>query len=242
MAACSSSACPPANKACSYAITGANLAHQALYVCRTCHSPDSGLCVCGGCRGSCHRGHEVSFLAFGRGFCDCGAERCALSAASAPAAARLRHAGALTLALDADGRVEGTGPACGLDYSSPCRVLRFEPPLPDAALEGARAECEQLARISKQTFWVPAAGGAPRCGLEALAAAVFAAHAGSARFNPARSGAEYWVQVKRVGPTSDCAIDLHYDKDEELAEAFSVGVYPQLSSEYRVLCKSAQSA
>ena len=68
-------------------------------------------------------------------------------------------------------------------------------------------------------------------------------------------GAEWWVQVKPVhhettpisttttdgrttththdtkdGPPSNLAIDLHYDKDEELAEAFGLGFFPTLST------------
>ncbi len=40
-------------------------------------------------------------------------------------------------------------------------------------------------------------------------------------------GAEWWVQVKQ---TNDEAIDLHYDKDEELASAFDLGSFPTMST------------
>ncbi len=38
------------------------------------------------------------------------------------------------------------------------------------------------------------------------------------------SGAEWWVQVKPYGSTN-APVDLHYDKDEELASSFDLGPY-----------------
>lgn len=45
------------------------------------------------------------------------------------------------------------------------------------------------------TFWVPATS-TPRCGLEALALSVFRFHTVGRSFDPARSGAEWWCQVR----------------------------------------------
>jgi len=42
-------------------------------------------------------------------------------------------------------------------------------------------------------------------------------------------GAEWWVQVKPAG-TSRAPVDLHYDKDEVLAETFGLGSFPTLST------------
>eukprot|EP00956_Cyclotella_meneghiniana_P021165 scaffold38136_cov69-Cyclotella_meneghiniana.AAC.5 len=42
-------------------------------------------------------------------------------------------------------------------------------------------------------------------------------------------GAEWWVQVKPAG-SSKAPVDLHYDKDEALAEAFCLGSFPTLST------------
>ena len=44
-----------------------------------------------------------------------------------------------------------------------------------------------------------------------------------------RPGAEWWVQVKPAG-SSKAPVDLHYDKDEALAEAFCLGSFPTLST------------
>ena len=42
-------------------------------------------------------------------------------------------------------------------------------------------------------------------------------------------GAEWWVQVKPAG-SSKGPVDIHYDKDEELAESFCLGSFPTLST------------
>lgn len=42
-------------------------------------------------------------------------------------------------------------------------------------------------------------------------------------------GAEWWVQVKPAG-SSKAPVDLHYDKDEALAEVFCIGSFPTLST------------
>jgi hypothetical protein len=90
-------------------------------------------------------------------------------------------------------------------------------------------------------------GHDPPCALERLAAAVFAAHTAGAAFDPTTAGGEWWVQVKRTEDrdndndndndksSSDSAygvggVDLHYDKDEALAEGYGIGVFPQVST------------
>lgn len=53
---------------CSFALTGSNLAHQAIYICNTCNSTsqddDDGdnKCCCESCAKICHDGHDVEFL------------------------------------------------------------------------------------------------------------------------------------------------------------------------------------
>ena len=122
-------------------------------------------------------------------------------------------------------------------------------------------KCEKLAQLSKDTFWVPSTG-APMSDLEALAQSIFRWHTQQLGVNPdcSRSGAEWWVQVKKVERvTCDSAhdgscgsygdtmpiqsprnadveveggvgIDLHYDKDEAIASSFSVGIFPIIST------------
>ncbi len=45
----------------------------------------------------------------------------------------------------------------------------------------------------------------------------------------AEGGAEWWVQVKPAG-SSRAPVNMHYDKDETLAEAFGLGSFPTLST------------
>ena len=85
------------------------------------------------------------------------------------------------------------------------------------------------------------------CLSERLALSIFQRHV--MRYNlSSRSdgaphgGAEWWVQVKPAtsltnatrnsndGTRQDQAIDLHYDKDEALAESFGIGSFPTLST------------
>ena len=96
------------------------------------------------------------------------------------------------------------------------------------------------------------------CGLEQLACIIFRQHwqqynlsrhcSGNGSSSTARLGAEWWVQVKSVSSPGDDenkdeeriipvagggaaeAVDLHYDKDEALAEAFGLGAFPTLST------------
>jgi hypothetical protein len=96
---------------CSYALTGPNLAYQAIYICNTCNQSqgDDGAdnkCCCESCAKICHDGHDVEFLAFGRGFCDCGELQCNLCLSSYDHAKKCLNK-KKNLALDEEGRVEG---------------------------------------------------------------------------------------------------------------------------------------
>lgn len=108
-----------------------------------------------------------------------------------------------------------------------------------------------LAKESKETFWISAAvvedvasdTNDVLCPLEVLAWKIlqfynqkYFADSSNCGF----LGAEWWVQVKPVAtstandtePASEAgaAIDLHYDKDEALAETFQLGRFPTLST------------
>ena len=75
--------------------------------------------------------------------------------------------------------------------------------------------------------------------LELLAYSIFQRHIDAYNLRDklgSNGGAEWWVQVKKTeqghdnhGPQKE-AIDLHYDKDEELAEAFDLASFPTLST------------
>jgi hypothetical protein len=89
-------------------------------------------------------------------------------------------------------------------------------------------QCKILASLSKNTFWVQR-DSTPRTVLEKLALDIYNYHMknnGLLDRNPASGGCEFWVQVK---PTSK-GVDMHYDKDEEIAELMGIGVYPLIST------------
>ena len=101
-------------------------------------------------------------------------------------------------------------------------------------------QAEVLAETSRDTFWLPdgiinEGGGKDNnkwCDLEILAMQIYKHHVQSNPMNAATGssgGAEWWVQVKPVG-TSRAPVDLHYDKDEVLAENFGLGSFPTLST------------
>lgn len=104
-------------------------------------------------------------------------------------------------------------------------------------------QAEALADCSKDTFWVPGDAseydGEEWCDLEILARQIYRRHVhayslqtlarGDGRTTPVAGGAEWWVQVKPAGMPR-APVDLHYDKDEALAEAFGLGSFPTLST------------
>ena len=108
------------------------------------------------------------------------------------------------LCLDEHGRVQGTSD-CGLDFAARAWRLR---------LSGARDVEAQLAADCDEifdgvtTFWLPATAR-PRCTLERLARAVFEHHTQGATFDAARSGCEFWAQVRErpaVAPSSNAGV------------------------------------
>jgi hypothetical protein len=111
----------------------------------------------------------------------------------------------------------------------------------------------ELIRHSSDTHWIPISKESisnnetfeskhALCDLEHVAYGIFQRHIRAFgledKLGP-DGGAEWWVQVKKT--SSRCgdliaekqkneAIDLHYDKDEELAETFDLGSFPTLST------------
>jgi hypothetical protein len=183
-----------------------------------------------GCAEVCHDGHDVEEVAFGRGYCDCGHAGCVHSADAVIFGADILagSAGADRIAMDKNGRIDGSE-RFKLDYKFRAFQLQDNDDR-QPFLNGIQAQCEDLVRYSKDTFWLPA-DAEPHNDLEVLAKAIFTHHTQGISEIPAFSGAEWWTQVKYCDH-SGCTdgVDFHYDKDECLAEEFAVGVYPQLST------------
>lgn len=96
--------------------------------------------------------------------------------------------------------------------------------------------CIALSKLSKDTFWVSGSCNDPRSPLEMLALKIFFHHIEglNSSIDLDRSGAEYWVQIKGVEKdqqdSMNLGVDIHYDKDEDIASIFKVGVFPTLST------------
>lgn len=151
---------------CTYPLSGDRLVHQAIYVCNTCHGQNTGQCCCSGCAFSCHDGHDVQFMAFGRGYCDCGAAGCALAHGSVEAARAMLPDG-VSIALDEKGRIEGT-------MQTGLAIAPVQEAFITAPWDMIAQQCAQVVSRSKDTFWLSASDmTAPKCALEALAACIF---------------------------------------------------------------------
>ena len=101
-------------------------------------------------------------------------------------------------------------------------------------------QAEVLVGESKETFWMPALDEMDCsedeqqqkdwCDLEILAREIYQHHVRSYCLDSNDvGGAEWWVQYKPVG-SEKSPVDLHYDKDEVLAEKFGLGSFPTLST------------
>jgi hypothetical protein len=89
-------------------------------------------------------------------------------------------------------------------------------------------QAQILVQYSKDTFWIDkeeAASSESLSILENLAYQLLLFH--EKNDETCYLGAEWWVQVKE-GQAS--TIEMHYDKDEGLAEAFGLGVFPTYST------------
>ena len=207
---------------CSYPLTGPNLTYQAIYICGTCTSV-SNACCCSGCAETCHNGHDVSFLAYGRSFCDCGANFCSNAIKSVNPAKFICRYNDPSITFD---RIQQFN-----DFDR-CGFKEFLiSSKEDAVFSLLRTDSCQLVRQSKDTFWVDDSFE-PRCSLEGFVRNIYEYHKKNLPEDIMSSGAEWWVQAKDITLTNNItsAIDLHYDKDEEVAELFTVGLFPWMST------------
>ncbi|GMI04665.1 hypothetical protein TrRE_jg2759 [Triparma retinervis] len=224
---------------CSYSLTGNTTVSQPTYICLTCCPPVPGgnnLCFCPACVQKCHRGHDVMFVGNVESNCDCvenGGCKCEIeSKAAADNFLRVTTAPPICCYVEADKKL---GSASRLSSFSAFQIPALPPSL--------KACCRNLVEATKETHWLPAAraleGEGPSCPLENFAAQVFKFHLTRLQSNgtigtsidPATTGAEWWVQVKDIsGINSATAIDIHYDKDEHLAEQFCLGSFPLFST------------
>ena len=224
---------------CSEALTGDETVSQPTYLCLTCCPPTPGganLCFCPACVQKCHPECDVMFVGNVESNCDCrNGGFCKIVATSGEAAGRLKEV------------CKGRPKCCYSDVDEKGGGGRLETfrafQVTDVPKE-IKECCKRLVGVTKDTHWIPA----HRCGdmnqglecpLESFAAQVFKFHVNrlqgegkiAGEINPETSGAEWWVQVKDTsGSNSKTAIDIHYDKDEQLASDFCLGSFPLFST------------
>ena len=217
---------------CSSALMGEATVNQPTYLCLSCCPPSEGglnACFCAACIQKCHKDCDVMYVGNVESNCDCKKSGCCkIAEESSDAAAKfLQLTGKPPLCCLAAERGGGSN-TDRLDSFDSYRVTSLHPSL--------KICCEKMVKETKDTHWVGATTCLSECldeatpfPLENFAARVFKFHferlkqSGSLpqEIDFERSGAEWWVQVKDlVGDNASTAIDMHYDKDEQLAEDF----------------------
>ena len=150
---------------------------------------------------------------------------------------RLQEHGGKEIQIDVEGRIAGVSD-CGLNFnfrSFPTAIGGSDASLTTKrflSLEALIADCR--AAFVGESFWLDA-NTEPRCALESLARIIFrhhikdaAANVGDEKgkadplcsFDPARSGAEWWVQLRHVDDGQSEAVSFHWDKDEDLVDDY----------------------
>lgn len=124
--------------------------------------------------------------------------------------------------LGVDGRTADAGEAMSFDFRM-CDVGLGEVEVFDQLRRSCR-----LVHPLDGSSWLPC-GAEPRCLAERVAAEIFAYHTRGAVFDPARSGAEWWAQVRQGGHREE-RIQFHWDTDECAVERHGVNIHPHLST------------
>eukprot|EP01038_Epipyxis_sp_PR26KG_P008784 gene8784-11863_t len=230
---------------CTFALSGNTLLYQSIYVCDTCNPGDdistqNNICCCLGCSQHCHNGHDIRFIAYGAAYCDCGSSNCGLITDSLHCKDNVIdkvHINSI------DGQINSTGNY----YKTPFEVHSIASLKDNHNLvQTLKFDAINLSKLSKETFWM-GVNDLPRCSLEALAHHIFQFHYNNfAKNNLTMStpdgGFEWWVQIKMINDDGNIdlnhdnydknnnGVDLHYDKDENIAALYGLGVFPQLST------------
>ena len=246
---------PPSMAYCSFAVTGTVASFQPIFICHDCldqEADDSAksaapLCICQACADICHDGndHDVEYVGMGPCYCDCDhAGTCSISQQSQIQAERLvgahshKNSGSKVAEnTSAEERPSSAREAAGGPWHEAFDVPILHGSAPSAELV---LQAQELIKHSKETFWIDkdtatSVSDQRLCVLEWLAWRIFEHHRtyyGSLYGDDHVGGAEWWVQVKDPSSSTgkDGAVDLHYDKDEALAEVFGLGSFPTLST------------
>jgi hypothetical protein len=244
---------------CSFAVTGPQENFQAIYVCGSCNDADGNqpllACLCEACALACHDDHEgLEYVGTGPSYCDCHqlADGCKLEDCSRVKASQwdlsqgcLQVNSAVPKVSVSDSckapNQDGDDDQYVRDAFT-IKILLEE----DELYARLQLHCKELVKHSRETFWLDATMDTSTfCDLELLAWSIFQQHVQHYDLQESSApiyGAEWWVQVKPVSApvvgksrleaytNGSEAVDLHYDKDEVLAESFGLGSFPTLST------------
>lgn len=209
---------------CTYAVTGSREQWQPIFICHDCcTAEEENQCICDACSDQCHQDHNVEYIGMGPSYCDCGKdEKCCK--------------------IIEDSRLKAQELDCGDHIANVESVVVSETPKPVLESQVSRIPelentdtCTRLKRqakilstLSRDTFWLDFDESPDElCELEQLALQILKWHTTTRELDN-MVGAEWWVQVKDLA--SNAAVDLHYDKDEKLAESFGLANFPLIST------------
>jgi len=218
---------------CTLAATSTNQTFQAIFICRTCCENEKELlCVCEACANHCHEFHdELEYLGMGQAYCDCrNLGKCKLWEASQQTVQDWKFPveGISSSAQNRDDKHY-------IMDAFHIQELQANPNLVQNLVDAT----QELIIFSKDTFWLDEhEDQSSWCHLEHVAWQIYQWNKQYHNIEMQEAGGiEWWVQVKqtkndqsRHENIGSNAIDLHYDKDEELAEKFGLGAFPTLST------------
>lgn len=209
---------------CSFAYTGCTEINQAVYICKSCFPDNDSYGFCIGCAGVCHEDHDVEFVSYDEFYCECGSNGCRLFQQSIP------YSNLSSILPDLH-NLQQQWKAYQPTFSSHS--------IENLNVDSLKKQIKLLTHKSKETFWI-SSSDTPRCELENLALQIGNYHLeqqfrGHESYEQITSitGYEWWMQLKQFTPSESertTGVDLHYDKDEELAEKYGVGVFPFIST------------
>ena len=245
---------------CTFAVSGSGSSFfQPIFICHDCFmeetsgvkdgssSPSSPLCICQACAENCHEDHDVEFIGMGPCYCDCNhIGSCHILPESQREATKLfgQQAGRILssehhrlLESNQEQQEQPKVESSNLPFQEVYEVPEL---LSHEVRSGLVLQAQELIRHSKETFWLDmdiVRNVQDLCALERLAWKIYQRHMSyyEAMFpvEDRGGGAEWWVQIKDLQSAvgnQNSAIDLHYDKDEALAEVFGLGLFPTLST------------
>lgn len=219
---------------CTFSLTQSKPVFQSIFVCHSC-TPEDGqlLCLCQACADRCHADHDgLEYVGMGPCYCDCRQilVGCRIENESDREAKRLLN----------DRPCLSQRPSIKRPLNSVSESQLYSLIEGQEFAQRLQVQTQALVKHSKETFWLdPSVDPASFCDLELLALTILNGHC--QRYSLKGYGAEWWVQVKNVSSQrrsgeiqalddASEAVDLHYDKDETIAEKFGIGVFPLLST------------